>query len=308
MSRTLTLLPTVAATLVASVFYAGVASAQLPEHLRNFPLASRRASGDAIAPMFNGWVDNGDGTVRLIYGFANKNSEQVLDVPLGPNNYIEPAEYDGVQPTHFPSYTRRGFVGIQERGIFAITVPADVAAKGVTWHLSANGYTYSAPGKSGSVAYQMSDIGGALGSTNPAIRFKQSGPESVTREGIYADRVMAKVGKPVTLSAQIEDRGPTRAKYYENKVMQYQLGSAWILHQGPAVPEFSQAEITGKERVEETGEQGSSGWSEVSTEATFSTPGDYVIRLRVDNFESDDSQFDNQCCWSNAYVPVTVTE
>ena len=32
-----------------------------------------------------------------------------------------------------------------------------------------------------------------------------------------------------------------------------------------------------------------------------------VVRLRVDNFTAPDSKFDNQCCWSNAYVPVTVT-
>ena len=75
------------------------------------------------------------------------------------------------------------------------------------------------------------------------------------------------------------------------------------------MPTFSQATITGKERAESQGEgasTGSNGWSEVVTEATLSAPGDYIIRLRVDNFEADDSQFDNQCCCSNAYVPVTV--
>ena len=30
------------------------------------------------------------------------------------------------------------------------------------------------------------------------------------------------------------------------------------------------------------------------------------MRLRVDNFGAPDSRFDNQCCWTNAFVPVTV--
>ena len=60
------------------------------------------------------------------------------------------------------------------------------------------------------------------------------------------------------------------------------------------------------------GEGGSSlmssgDWSVATTEATFSEPGDYVVRLRVDNFAAPDSRFDNQCCWTNAYFPVTVT-
>jgi hypothetical protein len=46
----------------------------------------------------------------------------------------------------------------------------------------------------------------------------------------------------------------------------------------------------------------------VTTTATFSQPGEYVIRARVDNFGVGDSRFGNQCCWSNGYIPVTVTE
>jgi hypothetical protein len=94
-------------------------------------------------------------------------------------------------------------------------------------------------------------------------------------------------------------------------MLSFPLGTEWIMHQGVAAPTFSLAKITGKERAEgagESGVEGNNGWSEVVTEATFSEPGDYIIRLRVDNFEADDSQFDNQCCWSNAFVPVTVTE
>ena len=76
--------------------------AQLPNHLREYPLADRKANGDLVAPIFNGWTPNEDGSVTMLFGFANRNREEVVDIPLGPNNYIEPAQFDGAQPTHFP--------------------------------------------------------------------------------------------------------------------------------------------------------------------------------------------------------------
>lgn len=284
--------------------------AQLPEHLRDYPLGARSASGEAVAPMFNGWIQNEDGSVTMIFGFANQNREEVVDVPLGPNNFIEPAQFDGVQPTHFPVYQRRGFVGLQERGTFAVTVPASMAGTEVVWTLSSGGKSYSVPGRATTVAYEMSAGERALGTLKPAIRFDMNGPESTDPVGVYANRITTSVGESVTLTAYVQDRG-NRAAYPENEMLYYPLGTYWVLHQGPAVPDIAQAEITGRERAEEQeGEGGASGansWTEVTTQATFPEPGDYVIRLRVDNFTAPDSQFDNVCCWSNAYVPVTVT-
>ena len=74
-------------------------------------------------------------------------------------------------------------------------------------------------------------------------------------------------------------------------------GTAWIWHQGPGQIRFQPAR-----RLIEI-----DGWDEAVTQATFTEPGEYVVRLRIDNFWADDSKFDNQCCWSNAYFPVTVT-
>ena len=44
-----------------------------------------------------------------------------------------------------------------------------------------------------------------------------------------------------------------------------------------------------------------------TTTATFDQPGEYVIRVRADNFGRVDSSSGNQCCWTNGYVKVTVT-
>ncbi len=288
--------------LIAAPLYA-----QLPSHLRDYQLAQMKKTGDIVGPMFNGWTANEDGSVTMLFGFVNQNREEIVDIPLGPNNFIEPAQFDGVQPTHFPVYSRRGFVGVQERGVFAVTVPADMAGTEVVWNLTHAGHSYSIPGRATSTAYEMSAGERALGSLAPAIRFERDGPESNDREGIMAAKVTASVGSPVNLSAYIQDRG-NRGDYPENESLLYPLGTEWIMHQGPAAPDFETAAITGRQRGEEGMSEGSmNGWSPVQTEATFWEPGEYVIRLRVDNFMAPDSQFDNMCCWSNAYVPVTVT-
>jgi len=298
-----------AAIALVGMTAASTLQAQLPEHLRQYQLAAPKAKGDVVGPMFNGWYKNDDGSYTFNFGFVNRNREEIVDIPLGANNHIEPAQFDGVQPTHFPVYNRRGFVGRQERGTFAVTVPADMADTEVVWTLNYAGHSYSVPGRATSAAYEMSRDPAAMGSLNPAIRFSMNGAESTDREGIYAPAVTAKVGKPLTLTAYAQDRGERRG--YDVETQFFPVGTEWIMHQGPvgARPEFENPKITGRDRGE-IGKQSMSGsgdWTETSTKVTFAEPGDYVIRLRVDNFAAPDSQFDNMCCWSNAYVPVTVT-
>jgi hypothetical protein len=266
---------------------------QLPEHLREFPLATLHKSGDIVAPFFDGWFDNGDGTVTYAFGFLNRNTEEIVDIPLGENNRIEPAQYDGVQPTHFPVYNRRGLTGKRERQAFGVTVPKGTE---VVWTLTHAGRTYAVPGRATSTAYDMGtfDMKAAFGSLHPAIRFTPEGRESVGPEGQYAERVSARVGVPVTLSALVQDRGE-RYGLAEKEI--YPVHASWILHRGPAPVQLGS----------EVSTIDSEGWGQATTDATFSAPGEYVIRLRVDNFGAPDSRFDNQCCWSNAFVPVTVT-
>ena len=46
--------------------------------------------------------------------------------------------------------------------------------------------------------------------------------------------------------------------------------------------------------------------STIRVVATFSEPGEYMLRARVDNFRAIDSASGDQCCWTNGYVRVTV--
>ena len=281
--------------------------AQLPAQLRDYPLAQFQTSGDLVAPFFDGWIAHEDGSVTMIFGFMNRNMGEIVDVPLGPNNYIQPTQFDGVQPTHFPIYDRGGLTGIRERGAFAVTVPANMAGTEIVWTLTHAGHSYSIPGRALSTAYEMSLADRALGSLHPAIRFNRNGPESTDRVGIMGPQLTASVGTPVTLSAFVQDRG-MRNQYDVDNL--YQVGTEWILHQGPAMPNLENASMTGRQREEAAGEGAmisSDDWTEATTQATFSVPGDYVIRLRADNWAAPDSKMDNQCCWSNAYLPVRVT-
>ena len=58
-----------------------------------------------------------DGSIRLLVGYFNRNTQQEFDIPVGPNNRIEPGGPDQGQPTHF--LTARQF------GVFTVKVPKD---------------------------------------------------------------------------------------------------------------------------------------------------------------------------------------
>ena len=55
-----------------------------------------------VAPFFDGCYTNPDGTITFSFGYSNLNREEIVEIPLGPDNFIEPKEFDGRQPTSFP--------------------------------------------------------------------------------------------------------------------------------------------------------------------------------------------------------------
>ena len=320
----------VALAAVSAAFAADGAQAQLPEHLRDYPLAQLRPSGDVIGPFFDGWFANPDGTFTFQFGYLNRNTEEIVDIPLGPNNFLEirhdghaeraepfrigsaavPSDpgFDGVQPTRFYVYDRGGLTGKRERGVFAVTVPD--AETEVIWNLTHAGHTYAVPGRARDGAYELSWGAAAFGTLRPAVRFSATGAESRGTEGPWAERVMAQVGQPVTLSALVQDRGERYGlvDHGQGGDLFVPVRAVFIMHQGPAgaEPMFDPAEVTVEPDMGSGEGAAQATWGEVSTQATFSEPGDYVIRIRVDNFAAEDSRFDYVCCWANAYVPVTV--
>src|SRR4029453_12177817 len=65
----------------------GVASAGLSAQL---PIGPPRQFGAGVTGAFEGWFENPDGSRSFLVGYLNRNFEQELDVPIGPNNRIEP--------------------------------------------------------------------------------------------------------------------------------------------------------------------------------------------------------------------------
>lgn len=62
---------------------------------------------------------------NLVFGCFNRNWEEGIDIPTGPNNLIEPGVVDQGQPAHF--YPRRS------QFISRVLVPADFGDQEVVW-------------------------------------------------------------------------------------------------------------------------------------------------------------------------------
>ncbi len=56
--------------------------------------------GQNVSPAYEGWEQTPDGTKYFLFGYMNRNYEEELDLPVGPNNTFEPG-LDRGQPTHF---------------------------------------------------------------------------------------------------------------------------------------------------------------------------------------------------------------
>ena len=57
-----------------------------------FPLsaiAQSPRSGQNIAPVYEGFETNPDGSFNLLFGYYNRNWEEQIDVPVGPESYPE---------------------------------------------------------------------------------------------------------------------------------------------------------------------------------------------------------------------------
>ena len=72
-------------------------------------------SGQNISPAFEGWEQAPDGAQYFLFGYMNRNWEEEIDVPVGPENGFNVGGADQGQPTHF--LPRRN------RFVFRVKVP-----------------------------------------------------------------------------------------------------------------------------------------------------------------------------------------
>jgi hypothetical protein len=156
------------------------------------------SSGQIVSPAYEGWRYNEDGSVTMLFGYMNANWLQEFDVPIGPDNNIEPGGPDQGQPTHF--YPRRNPF------LFTIRAPKDLGTKELIWTLTTNGKTehaYASLKNDYMIDNQVisTEVGGDFGSLRDELRTNI--PPVLKVEGDA--RRSVKVGEPVTLVALAKD-------------------------------------------------------------------------------------------------------
>ena len=253
------------------------------------PLAPAKERGASITPAYEGWFTNPDGSFSLLLGYYNRNSKQTLEIPVGPNNRIEPGNPDQGQPTFFE-------LG-RQWGVFVVKVPKDFGNKAVTWTIVTNGEKQTIPFtlNKGYPITPYKELG--MGNAPPVLSFSPGGPKFTGPPTAVGTTLTGTVGQPVTLSVWAED--PKETAGGEAPAGRGRGGASIAnlsLHKfrGPGTITFDKTRLP----VPKQGDM-------VSATATFSAAGEYLIRVQA-NDESGEGGGGFQCCWTNTYVKVTI--
>jgi hypothetical protein len=280
------------------------------------------SKGQPTSPAYEGWQQNADGSFDMIFGYMNENWEEETDVPIGPDNIIEPGGPDRGQPTHF--FPRRN------RFVFRVRVPKDWGDKDLIWTLTTHGRTVKAYG-SLRLDYLVDDMiftseTGAIGAGTSSPEIRANKPPTLEAAGDTIRTV--KVGQPLVLSAHATDDGVPKPRAYGSALQraglsenvkdlrmvaphQSTVGSAtglWVtcyLYRGPAKVHISPDQ---PKSWEDTRAGANSQWSPLwqppplppdgnwTATATFDQPGTYVLRWHA----SDGA------LWKDQEIAVTV--
>lgn len=160
------------------------------------------SSGQNVAPAYEGWEQAPDGTKYFLFGYMNRNWEEELDIPVGPDNSFNIGGPDRGQPTHF--LPRRN------RFVFRVKVPANFSEKDeLIWTLNSRGRTLKAYATL-RTDYVVDDVviaseTGALGAgaSSPEVRANKS---PVVKVDGPKTRTLS-VGERLTLVAYVLDDG-----------------------------------------------------------------------------------------------------
>jgi hypothetical protein len=283
------------------------------------------SKGQSVNAAFEGWEQNPDGTYKFHFGYMNTNWEEEFDVPVGPENNIEPGGPDRGQPTHF--FPRRN------RFVFWVNVPKDFGDNELVWTLTTHGKTSKAYATLRQDYFLdnmvLTSETGAIGAGVSSPETRANKPPVLEAAG---DRMRTvKVGQPLTLSALVTDDGVPkprprgafldrgRTKDLKDLRMippiQVTVGSAtglWTTcflyrsSSGSAKVHFSPDQ---PKTWEDTRAGANSQWSPLwqppppppdgkwTVQATFDEPGTYVLRWHA----SDGA------LWADEDITVTVT-
>ena len=124
--------------LVWTAFFLFTTALLLPAQQSPFPGVPYNRGQD-VSPTFDGWEKNPDGSFSMWFGYYNRNTDESLDIPVGPDNSFDLGTGDQGQPTHF--YPGRRW------WVFKVLVPKDWPKdKRVVWTLKNRGRTNPSKG------------------------------------------------------------------------------------------------------------------------------------------------------------------
>jgi hypothetical protein len=233
----------------------------------------RYARGQNVAPAFEGWERNPDGTISMVFGYLNRNYEEEVDIPIGPNNRLDLGGDDRGQPTHF--YPRR------QRFVFRVVVPGDWDKnRRLQWTLTSRGRTDVAKGwlqpewelNPGVISENAG--GGVLEEGNqppsikgsPAQAFTMGSPGTLTVSATDDGLPKPIVRRSVTNASP--DAAAANADVNQRRRRAEGLRIRWIQYRGPGKVTFDPPNVPavyGKP-------------VDLTSKVSFSAPGTYLLR------------------------------
>lgn len=278
------------------------------------------SKGQNVSPAYEGWEQAADGTKYFVFGYMNRNWEEEIDLPVGPDNGFNVGAADQGQPTHF--LPRRN------RFVFKVRVPASFSEKDeMVWTLTSHGKTEKAYATL-RPDYILDDVvkaseTGALGAGTSSPEVRANKPPVLRI--VEANTRNLKVRQPVELVSEVSDDGiPKRrgagagaavraagaggatgdntgallARAASSPPVRITVGKnvglhvTWFLYRGPGTVTFDPPQV---KAWEDTRAGANSPWAPVwvppaipaggrqTVTVTFSEPGTYVLRCRADD-------------------------
>jgi hypothetical protein len=186
--RILTVILVLATTVTVTVVAAQQTNVQIPY-----------GKGQNVAPVYEGWERNADGSFNMVFGYMNRNYDERPEIAIGPDNFFTPGSQDRGQPTHF--YPRR------QQFMFRVRVPADFGKQQLVWTLTRAGKTEKAVGKL-DLEWEISQVvisQNRRGLGKDAAKAAPNNPPSITVDG--PAQLSTTVGTPLTLTVNARDDG-----------------------------------------------------------------------------------------------------
>jgi hypothetical protein len=257
--------------VVALTFTSALPTAQTaPSQL----VTLRHATGQGVAPVYEGFDVNADGSFNMWFGYMNRNYEEEFDLAVGADNSFEPGGDRG-QPTHF---TPR-----RHKDVFSVRVPKDYGDRTLVWTLRAHGETQKVVATLKPV-WQIDRLRTTRGGNSEKI--SSNLPPAVT---LQASATKLDAPGATTLSVSATDDGlPQR------RGQSVGMTVLWAKYRGPGDVVFDSPEAklaTGK----------------ATTSARFTEPGEYILQAVVDDGSGESAgNFGYHCCWTNAQIRITI--